>query len=264
MRTATRAGTLGGMGTEGSPTTLPPHPTLGDYYAGPSAKRGFLRQIFDDTAHTYDHVERIMAFGSGRWYRRQALKRAGLAHGMRVLDVAVGTGLVAREEIGFVGDKSLVTGLDPSIGMMRRAVDQLGIKAVLGVGEAIPLDSEQFDFLSMGYALRHLGDLRAAFGEFYRVLKPGGRVCVLEISRPAGKLHRGLLKAYMKGVVPLITRLTTRQADSQKLWEYYWETIEQCVPGDKVIDALATAGFTDVKRHAELGMFSEFTGRKVG
>src|SRR4051812_48964705 len=118
---------------------VPPHPTLTAYYPAAQAKRPFLTHIFDATAPDYDRVERMMALGSGPWYRRQALKRAGLAKGMRVLDVAVGTGLVAREEITLTGSKDLVLGLDPSMGMLSQAVQSLGIRALLGVGEQLPL-----------------------------------------------------------------------------------------------------------------------------
>jgi len=244
-------------------TTLPPHPTLSPYYGQAEEKRKFLQRIFDDTAADYDRMDYLASFGTGPWYRGQALQRAGLAAGMKVLDVAVGTGLVAREEIKLVGDPKLVTGLDPSMGMMQLAVQQLGIRAILGVGESLPISSDQFDFLSMGYALRHLADLRVTFKEFHRVLKPGGRVLILEISRPANVVHRTLLRTYMKGIMPLISRMIGRRADTQKLWAYYWETIEQCVPADQVLEALTAAGFTDVKRYCEWGMFSEFTATKA-
>src|SRR3954449_6403754 len=136
--------------------TLAPHPTLPRYYAGEAEKRSFVRKIFNETAPDYERVERWMALGSGSWYRRQALLRAGLAPGMRVLDVAIGTGLVAREEAAITGDPKLVLGLDPSIGMLSEARRTLPVQAVLGVAEELPLADAQFDFLSMGYALRHL------------------------------------------------------------------------------------------------------------
>ena len=257
-----RDGTLAPMSAEPLATALPPHPTLKAYYTGASVKRGFLREMFDTTAPDYDYVERLLSFGTGRWYRRQALRRAGLSTGMKVLDVAVGTGLVAREEIALTGEPGLVIGLDPSIGMMRRAVDALGIAAVLGVGEQLPLIGGQFDFLSMGYALRHLSDLNRAFSEFYRVLKPGGKLCVLEITAPRGWLGRAVLRGYMRNLVPLLTRITTGRADSQLLWRYYWDTIEACLRPEKVMDAIRDAGFIAVNHFAELGLFSEYTATK--
>jgi demethylmenaquinone methyltransferase/2-methoxy-6-polyprenyl-1,4-benzoquinol methylase len=246
-----------------SDTIVAPHPTLPRYYdAGESAKRSFVRKIFNQTAGDYDRVERLMALGSGSWYRRQALRRAGLTQGMRVLDVAIGTGLVAREEMEIAGDPKLVLGVDPSIGMIAQARRTLPVNAVLGVAEELPLADAQFDFLSMGYALRHLTDLAVTFREFLRVLRPGGRLCVLEISRPRNALRRAAIKAYMRWIVPAITRLATHHADSQLLWQYYWDTIEACVPAETVTAALATAGFEDVSHHCELGVFSEYFARK--
>jgi demethylmenaquinone methyltransferase/2-methoxy-6-polyprenyl-1,4-benzoquinol methylase len=242
--------------------TLPPHPTLGDYYGAAAGKRSFLREIFDAGARDYDHVERLLSFGTGGRYRREALERAGLAGGMTVLDVAIGTGMVAREEITIVGSPALITGVDPSVGMMRKAVESLGIRVALGVGEQLPFAEGQFEFVSMGYALRHLTDLNRAFGEFHRVLKPGGRLCVLEISAPRSRLRRAILRTYMRGVVPLLTRLTTGRAQSQLLWQYYWDTIEACLPVEDILDGIRRAGFIDARRHAELGIFSEYTARK--
>lgn len=235
-----------------------PHPTLPRYYGSEADKGSFVRSIFNRTARDYDRVERFMALGSGPWYRRQALVRAGLSPGMRVLDVAVGTGLVAREAVRIAGDPALVTGLDPSIGMLAEARRALPINAILATAEDMPLDDGRFDFVSMGYALRHMSDLSIAFGQFYRVLKPGGRLCILEITRPRTAIHRAAVKAYMRFVVPTLTRLTTRCADSQRLWQYYWDTIETCVPVETVSAELTRAGFSDVTHHFELGLFSEF------
>src|SRR5438552_14721397 len=119
--------------------SIAPHPALSRYYDdaagadGPDGKQSFVRRIFNQTAGDYDRVERFMALGSGSWYRRQALRRAGLVAGMRVLDVAIGTGLVAREEIDMTGDPNLVLGLDPSAGMIAQARRTLPVAAVLGL-----------------------------------------------------------------------------------------------------------------------------------
>src|SRR4051812_31701966 len=95
-----------------------PHRPLTDYYETEDDRRAYLRRIFDDTAPDYDRVESMMAFGTGPGYRRDALVRGGLEPGMKVLDVGVGTGLVAAQACLLVGDPALVTGLDPSPGMM--------------------------------------------------------------------------------------------------------------------------------------------------
>lgn len=237
-----------------------------DYYASEQERSGFLRALFDSTASDYDRIDRLLAFGSGPWYRNQALQRAGLKTGMRVIDVGVGTGLVAREAVKLVGDPGLVLGVDPSVGMM--ACAQLpGVQLSEGRAEAIPFPDASFDFLSMGYALRHISDLSAAFSEFNRVLKPGGRLCLLEITKPEQAWSRALLKGYMKGIVPVVARLAGSSAESAKLWRYYWDTIEACVPPGQVVEALTEAGFIDAKRHIEtraLSIFAEFQAVKPG
>ncbi|MBC7783790.1 MAG: class I SAM-dependent methyltransferase [Burkholderiales bacterium] len=242
-----------------SPGVLPPHPQLTRYWLGNSQKRSFLRQIFDDTATDYDRLENILSLGSGKFYRRRALARAGLRAGMSVLDVAIGTGLVAREAKRLVGADGRVTGVDPSIGMVEEARMTLDLPVVLGVGEQLPFEEQAFDFLSMGYALRHLADLRTAFSEYFRVLKPGGRICILELVCPEARVQRKMLEAYFRGLVPILARMVGTRQGTQKLWTYYWETIEQCVPTTVVLDALATAGFIHVRKHRELGLFAEYT-----
>jgi demethylmenaquinone methyltransferase/2-methoxy-6-polyprenyl-1,4-benzoquinol methylase len=181
---------------------------------------------------------------------------------MKVLDVAVGTGLVAREAMTLIGPTGRIIGLDPSAGMLQQAVAAMNIRAILGVAEQLPMADEQFDFLSMGYALRHLSDLHRAFSEFFRVLRPGGRLCLLEITAPRRRLPRWLLRMHMRCVIPLLTRIATGRAASQVLWQYYWDTIEACVPPETVTAALRHAGFIESRRGVSLGIFSEYTARK--
>ena len=243
------------------PASLRPHAPLTDYYTDEAERLGFIRKIFDDTASDYDRIERVLAFGSGSWYRRQALQRAGLAQGMHVLDVGFGTGLVAREALAVIGPHGRLVGVDPSPGMMKEA-HLPGVELVTGIAEQIPRPDASSDFVSMGYALRHIADVAAAFAEFHRVLRPGGRLLVLEITKPAGKLPCALLKAYMRAVVPTVARVVGRRKDTAHLWRYYWDTIEACVAPESLMNALRVAGFIDVKRGVSLGIFSEYTALK--
>ncbi|MCW5610283.1 MAG: class I SAM-dependent methyltransferase [Rubrivivax sp.] len=248
------------------PTEAPvlrPHVPLTEYYADEEGRQKFIGHIFDDTAADYDRIERVLAFGSGPWYRRQALQRAGLAAGAEVLDVGFGTGLVAREALTLIGPAGRLVGVDPSAGMMAQAhLD--GVELVQGRAEALPRPDASCDFLSMGYALRHISDVAPAFAEFHRVLRPGGRLLVLEITRPQGAFAMKALKLYMRAVVPAIASVVARRRDTAHLWRYYWDTIEACIPPETVMAALRSAGFVDVQRHVELGIFSEYTARKAG
>jgi demethylmenaquinone methyltransferase/2-methoxy-6-polyprenyl-1,4-benzoquinol methylase len=243
---------------------LPPHPTLSGYYGCDEDRPEFVRRLFDSAARDYDRIEGNMVLGWGRRYRREALLRAGLSEGMRVLDVAIGTGLVAREAVHVSGGTSRVIGLDPSAGMLAEARRQLGVQGVLGLGERLPLRDGSFDFLSMGYALRHLSDLTVTLREFWRVLKPGGVVCVLELTRPQNLLGYAALRFYLRRLVPVFTRLRTRNREAELLMRYFWDTIEACVPPERILSAMDEAGFVDVQRALVIGLFSEYTGYKAG
>jgi demethylmenaquinone methyltransferase / 2-methoxy-6-polyprenyl-1,4-benzoquinol methylase len=244
-----------------SPTGLRPHAPLTAYYRDESERHQFLRRIFDATAQDYGRIESVLAWGSGPWYRRQALQRAGLQPGAQVLDVGIGTGLVAREALALIGPLGQLTGVDPSPGMMSQ-VQMPGIQLLEGRAEALPCADASSDFLSMGYALRHIGEVDSAFAEFHRVLRPGGRLVILEITRPSSRLGMMALRLYMRVFVPLVAAVFARGKDTAQLWRYYWDTIEACIPPEAVLNALRQAGFQDVHRHTELGIFSEYTAVK--
>jgi demethylmenaquinone methyltransferase/2-methoxy-6-polyprenyl-1,4-benzoquinol methylase len=239
-----------------------PHPPLRDYYAQEAQRRAWVRQMFDRTAGDYDRIERVMGLGTGSHYRRRALRRAGILPGMRVLDIGAGTGLMARQAARLVGATGRVIGVDPSTGMLQSAKVPVGVELVVGSAEAIPAAADSADFLCMGYALRHVSDLSAAFREFLRVLKPGGRICLLEITRPAGTVARGLLRAYMRGVVPSLAWAFGHSPESPTLMRYYWDTIDACASPSEILAAIRGAGFVEDYRRVELGIFSEYCARK--
>jgi demethylmenaquinone methyltransferase / 2-methoxy-6-polyprenyl-1,4-benzoquinol methylase len=239
-----------------------PHPTLRKYYPSDGDRRAFVTTLFDGAAGHYDRVCGLMSFGSGRWYRERALQRAGLRPGMTLLDVATGTGLVARAAARVLSDASAVTGVDPSAGMLRRARAVHAGPLVQGRMEDLPFGNGRFDFLTIGYALRHAADLDVAFRECLRVLKPEGRLLVLEISRSPSSTTRGAMRLYFTGVLPLIMKISTRNRQTHMLMRYYWDTIAACVPPETILDALRSTGFVDVKRHVLAGCLSEYVARK--
>ncbi|HEX9686619.1 MAG TPA: class I SAM-dependent methyltransferase [Burkholderiales bacterium] len=234
-----------------------PHPVLSTYYSSADDKQDFVRRIFDSSAGDYDRVDCVLGLGSGSWYRREALRRAGLAAGMRMLDVGVGTGLVSKEAVPILGEHGSVTGIDPSAGMISSAALH-GLALVRGRAEALPFATGCFDFLALGFGLRHLGDLEKVFLEFRRVLAPGGRLLVLEITRPEGRVASALLRAYLRNVVPFVARLVSRSRHTHTLYRYYWDTIEACAPPARVMATMAAAGFSRIHREVKIGFFSEY------
>ena len=239
-----------------------PHPVLPKYYRTDAERAGFVQGLFDRTAPHYDRINQVFSLGTGGRYRRESLERAGLRAGAQVLDVAVGTGLVAREAAVLVGPSGDVTGLDVSLGMLAEARRQLGIPCVQGRAEALPIADASVDFVSMGYALRHVPDLVATFREYYRVLRPGGTVLVLEIGRPDGRAAYLFARFYLGGIVPALCRLAAPRAATGTLMSYYWDTIKACVPAERILAALAEAGLTEVSLETQLGVFRAFSARR--
>jgi demethylmenaquinone methyltransferase/2-methoxy-6-polyprenyl-1,4-benzoquinol methylase len=245
-------------GTPPEPAPLAPHPPLDRYYRDEGERRRRIDAWFDEAAPTYDWVGQVMSLGSGHRYRRQALLRAGLGSGMRALDVGCGTGVLAAYAQEIVGPDGLAVALDPSLGMLRQTGRRGVDRRVRALGEALPFADGRFDFLSMGYALRHVADLRAAFTEYRRVLKSGGKVLLLEITRPEGRLAFRAAKLFLGGLAPRLARLKGGRGP-QRLMEYYWDTIEHCVPPATILAALQEAGFTRAERRVQNGLLSEYS-----
>jgi demethylmenaquinone methyltransferase/2-methoxy-6-polyprenyl-1,4-benzoquinol methylase len=237
---------------------------LDRYYRREGDRTSFVATLFDGAARHYDRVGHVLALGSGPFYRRHALRRAGLRPGMRLLDVATGTGQVARAATRILRDPAAVVGVDPSAGMLREARKAHAGPLVRGRAEAIPLQDDLFDMLSMGFALRHVATLETAFAEYRRVLKPGGRLLLLEVSRPRSAAIRWLIRVYFQRVLPGLIRIATRNPDAPLLMEYYWDTIAECVPPETILAALRQSGFVDVEHRLLAGCLSEYVARKPG
>jgi demethylmenaquinone methyltransferase/2-methoxy-6-polyprenyl-1,4-benzoquinol methylase len=241
---------------------MQPHPTLPARYASPEAKPEFVNRLFDHGAEHYDAVVDWGFLHTGASYRRRTLAKHGLRPGAHLLDVACGTGLVAVEAAKILGTADHITCLDPSAGMLALAQSKLAAHFVPGRAERMPFADHSFDFLTMGYALRHVTNLEEAFQEYRRVLKPGGKLLILEITKPTGRLPRFLFRLYFGRVFPFLTRLFTRSDDARDMMLYYWETMDACVPPASVLEALRSAGLAEVKRETVLGLFSEYTALK--
>lgn len=243
---------------------MTPHPVLSHRYAQAEERQGYVKQLFDQGAEHYDPVVGWGFFGTGNLYRRFVQSRHGLKPGMQLLDVACGTGLMAVAARQVLGGDETITCVEPSDGMIAVAKRKLpGATFVQSGAENMPLEDGRFDFLTVGYALRHFADLVATFREFHRVLKPGGRVLILEATRPAGRIGSALFQLYFGIVYPFFARLLTRSQKAEEMMIYFWETMDTCVRPESVVAAFKAAGFAQAQRIPVMGIFSEYTAVKA-
>ena len=241
-----------------------PHPVLSHRYAQPEERQDYVKALFDQGAAHYDPIVGWGFFGTGNLYRRTAQSRHGLRPGMQQLDVACGTGLVAVAASQVLGGDGTITCVEPSDGMLAVAREKLpNARFIQSRAESMPVDTNAYDFLTVGYALRHFADLEATFREFHRVLKPGGRVLILEATRPSGRLGSAFFKLYFGIVYPFIARLLTRSQKAEEMMVYFWETMDACVRPEAVVSALKIAGFQDARRISCMGVFSEYAAVKA-
>lgn len=237
---------------------MQPHPPLTDYYRTPDEKRNVVQTIFDQGAPFYDRVVGWGFLGTGLKYRQMAQRRAGLRSGLKLLDAAAGTGLMAEAAIKVGVAPADIVCLDPSGGMLAVARKKLQVEIVQATADAIPLEDARFDFITMGYALRHVADLEGTFREYSRVLRPDGRVLILEVTKPVNRFGAWLFRLWFRNLYPALSRIFTGSDDARRMMRYYWETMETVVPPNAILDALRAAGFTRVRRHVVGAIFSEY------
>ncbi len=205
-----------------------------------------VRHVFDSVAHRYDIMNDIMSFGVHRLWKRFAVQLTGARRGERVLDLAGGTGdlttLLARQ-VGKTGEVILS---DINASMVnngrQRLVDQglIGnIHYVLADAESLPFPDGSFSVLTMAFGLRNVTRKERALAEMYRVLKPGGRVVILEFSHPVMPGLQPVYDLYSFNILPLMGRLMVNDADS---YRYLAESIRMHPDQETLLTMLNQAG----------------------
>jgi demethylmenaquinone methyltransferase/2-methoxy-6-polyprenyl-1,4-benzoquinol methylase len=217
---------------------------------------------FEDGAPIYDRASGLIAFGTGAWYRRWSLSRAGLRPGMTVLDVGTGTGAIARQAVRLVGRSGSVVGVDPSRAMLGQVGRVTGLTLMQGVAEALPFRDAAFDFLSLGYVLRYAADVRGALRECHRVLRPDGTLLILDLAVPRGRVGRGLVRLYLERFIPWLAQRVVGSPDGRALMRYCWATVDRSALPEAVRRAIEDSGFTLRRRTVWFGFLSEHVAVK--
>ncbi|GAB6096769.1 bifunctional demethylmenaquinone methyltransferase/2-methoxy-6-polyprenyl-1,4-benzoquinol methylase UbiE [Desulfatiferula olefinivorans] len=230
----------------------------------------FIREMFDTIAHRYDFLNRTLSLKQDVLWRRRMVRSLGLDSGRaaEVLDVACGTGDVALTVRRRFGEAVRVTGLDFSRNMLvlcREKVRSAGVGDIpLLSGNALflPFGPERFDALTIAFGIRNIQDRERALAEFFRCLKPGGTLAVLELSTPENPLFHALYMFYFLRVLPFVGGLFSKNLAA---YEYLPQSVIR-FPDAKTFGALMeTAGFDAVTwKKMTLGIVTLFTGKKKG
>ena len=203
-----------------------------------------VRRLFDTISPRYDLVNRVMTFGMDVGWRRRTVGALALPPGSRVFDLACGTGDVCRE-LAAVGHRPV--GFDFSHGMLRAARTEAPL--VEADILRLPVREGSADGATCGFALRNVVSLDGLFAELARVVRPGGRVALLETAEPAGPLMRLGHRVYFRRVVPAIGgMLSNREA-----YSYLPRSTAYLPPPEELLSMLRAAGFPDARRFSLSG-----------
>jgi demethylmenaquinone methyltransferase/2-methoxy-6-polyprenyl-1,4-benzoquinol methylase len=222
------------------------------------------RTLFAPLGPTYDRYAAMLSFGQDPRWRRFLVSRIDAGPGDTVLDVATGTGAVARELIREKGCS--VVGLDQSPEMLAEARRRLGdgIRLVEGTAGQLPFDDASFDALTFTYLLRYVDDPRATLRELARVVRPGGSIASLEFGVPRG-LWRPLWEAHVRAVLPAAGRLIS--PGWHRVGDFLGGSIREFArewPEDRLVAAWGEAGIDDVRaRRLSLGGGIVIWGRRA-
>lgn len=214
---------------------------LGELPTG-DEKRVRVREMFDRIAPRYDALNRVMSVGLDQRWRRRSLDKIGVGPGDCVVDLACGTGDFCElaAERG-----ARVTGIDFALQMLRRAQDR-GLDSALVQGDAewLPFRSASVDVVTCGFALRNFVSLEAVMREIARIVKPGGRVALIDVDRPRWGPLRAAHSLYFDRLVPLIGGIVS----DQTAYRYLPQSTAYLPPPDELKAMLSAAGFLEVDR----------------
>lgn len=214
------------------------------------AKKEGIRRLFNSIASDYDRLNHILSLNIDKGWRRKAVQEIGDKESpVKALDVACGTGDFTIEIAKAVANGSEVIGVDISEGMMKigkKKIMKAGVAAEMAVAdcEALPYDNNTFDRISVGFGVRNFEHLELGLSEMFRVLKPDGKLVILELSLPSNRFIRSCYLLYFQKVLPFIGGLLSGDRGA---YEYLRTSVLRFPAPEKFITMLKSVGFNKVE-----------------
>ena len=231
-----------------------------------TAKTEQVRQMFDSIAPAYDFMNRAMTLGIDIWWRKLAVKRLRRLQPARILDVATGTGDFAIQLHQSLKPQHIL-GIDLSQGMLdeaRRKVREKGLEKEITFSQddcmALHLDDESVDAVTVAFGVRNFEHLQQGYHEMARVLRPGGMLCVLELSTPTNPVIRWFYDLYTLHIIPWIG---SKKSGDKSAYRYLPQSIAAVPQGNEMLQLMHNAGLKDTTfKRLTLGVCTIYTAVK--
>ena len=227
-------------------------------------RKGLVEKVFDQVYNQYDLMNDFMSFGIHRLWKRDLLNMMNPSSNQNLIDVACGTGDIARLYLKNSNNSTQITCVDPNKSMVKKGREKLNefknLNWIIAPAEKIPISDNSFDFYTISFGLRNTKDLGKALSEAYRVLKPGGRYLCLEFSKIQNSGLNLLYKNYSK-LIPQIGKIIVGDKEP---YEYLIKSIENFVNQDELIDLMKKNNFEKCTyRNLSGGIVSIHSGWKI-
>ena len=226
-------------------------------------KKGLVKNVFDQVYNKYDLMNDFMSFGIHRLWKKNLLNMMNPSSDKKLVDVACGTGDIAKLYLDNVDESAIVTCVDPNEGMIRKGKEKLkgykNLNWIIASAEKLPLPDNFFDFYTISFGLRNTKNLDKSLSEAHRILKPGGRFFCLEFS----KIQNSSLDIFYKNYSKLIPSIGKLIVGEKKPYEYLIKSIENFINQDELISLMMENDFQKCKyRNLSGGIVSIHSGWK--
>ena len=236
-------------------------------YEAKGSKKTQVSNMFDNIAPYYDLLNRVLSLGIDKIWRKKAIKLLQADQPKVVLDVATGTADLALETVKRINGVEKIIGVDISVEMLaigREKIAKKNLQQVItleeGDSENLPFQDNTFDAITVAFGVRNFENLEKGLAEMFRVLKPGGKVVVLEFSRPTIFPFKQLFNFYFKYILPFIGKMTSKDP---KAYKYLYESVQAFPDGNKFVDILKKLGYQSTQFiPLSLGICSIYLGKK--
>jgi demethylmenaquinone methyltransferase/2-methoxy-6-polyprenyl-1,4-benzoquinol methylase len=242
------------------------HDEVVPYQESGMEKKQQVAEMFNSIAFRYDFLNRFLSAGIDVQWRKKAIRQLKQLKPQRVLDVATGTGDVAIMTHNMLHPQK-ITGIDISEGMLelgRKKLQKLNLTNAIelssGDSEGIPFEDNSFDAITVAFGVRNFQNLEKGLREMHRVLHSGGKLVVLEFSKPTQVLFRGLFNLYMNVITPALGKMFAKNKDA---YTYLNQSVQAFPEGQTFLNIMHEAGFTQTYlKKLTLGICTIYCGSK--